>query len=162
MNKTNGELSKWTIAFLGTAGGAAYRLRPDVSLGLSFRTPIPEVTDHYAIKRLQPPADEIIMLNSAALLNRAMELTVAAWEKNDLLKRASVKPDLPSGHFIRKLADPAAGLLVMYLLDPAAAGLKFSGPPAAAFALNFPGSSSEVKVEYKVNNVYWEQESGPA
>ena len=31
-------------------------------------------------------------------------------------------------------------------------------PPRLAFAVSFPGSSSMIKVPYKVNNVGWESE----
>jgi hypothetical protein len=31
-----------------------------------------------------------------------------------------------------------------------------------AFGISFPGSNSGTKVEYKVNNVLWDQEYGPA
>jgi hypothetical protein len=32
--------------------------------------------------------------------------------------------------------------------------------PIVAFGLSFPGSKAGTKVEYKVNNVLWEQEYG--
>jgi hypothetical protein len=34
--------------------------------------------------------------------------------------------------------------------------------PVVAFGISFPGSRSGVTVEYKVNNVLWEQEYGAA
>jgi len=48
------------------------------------------------------------------------------------------------------------------LLDPVEIGenLDDGCPPIVAFGISFPGSSASVKVEYKVNNVMWEQEYG--
>jgi hypothetical protein len=52
----------------------------------------------------------------------------------------------------------------LYALDPLKADAKFpeGTPPIIAFGVSFPGSNSGLKVEYKVNNVLWEQEYGPA
>jgi hypothetical protein len=50
------------------------------------------------------------------------------------------------------------------VLDPqkADAGFLSDTPPVVAFGVSFPGSNSGLKVEYKVNNVLWEQEYGAA
>jgi len=42
------------------------------------------------------------------------------------------------------------------------AGFDKPTPPVIAFGISFPGSNSGLKVEYKVNNVLWEQEYGSA
>ena len=54
--------------------------------------------------------------------------------------------------------------LLIYYLDPRQdwTGLPSGAPEVAAIALSFPGSNAGVKVEYKINNVLWEQEYGPA
>ena len=58
------------------------------------------------------------------------------------------------------------GLLLIYLLDPqqalSAAEHQDDALPVVAFGISFPGSRSGVTVEYKVNNVLWEQEYGAA
>jgi hypothetical protein len=80
---------------------------------------------------------------------------------------------VPSGPALRKIRgfgaegiapQPDTGLLVLYVLDPLKAQLDFPNdtPPIVAFGISFPGSSSGRKVPYKVNNVLWEQEYGPA
>ena len=61
-------------------------------------------------------------------------------------------------------AHPDRGVLALYALDPMKADANFpeGTPPIIAFGVSFPGSNSGLKVEYKVNNVLWEQEYGPA
>ena len=57
------------------------------------------------------------------------------------------------------------GLLLLYVLDPqkAEAGFSAEAPGVVAFGISFPAKSNAgTKVEYKVNNVLWEQEYGPA
>jgi hypothetical protein len=77
----------------------------------------------------------------------------------------------PNGPAIRKIrgfgvvnvgAHPERGLMLIYLLDPYEAGMPEGFPPVVAFGMSFPASHSGMKVEYKVNNVLWEQEYGPA
>ena len=57
---------------------------------------------------------------------------------------------------------PDKGVLVLYALDPQKAGAGFpAGTPAIiALGISFPGSNAGLKVEYKVNDVLWEQEYG--
>jgi hypothetical protein len=80
-----------------------------------------------------------------------------------------VTPNGPSIRFVRGFGDPAGGLpakrnglLLLYLLDAdkAEAGFASGTPPVVAAGVSFPGSKAGVKVEYKVNNVLWEQEYG--
>jgi hypothetical protein len=62
------------------------------------------------------------------------------------------------------MAHPERGLLLLYVLDPQKADADFAPntPPVIAIGVSFPGSHSGLKVEYKVNNVLWEQEYGPS
>lgn len=80
-------------------------------------------------------------------------------------------PDQPNGVAIRKIRGFGAegvaphserGLLLLYALDPAGAGLPSDAPVVIAFGISFPGSNAGRKVSYQVNNVLWEQEYGPS
>ncbi|MEN1978512.1 hypothetical protein P4907_14240 [Escherichia coli] len=84
-------------------------------------------------------------------------------------------PSFPGGVVLRRIkgfgindipAQRQKGLLLIYLLDPqqalSAAEYQDDALPVVAFGISFPGSRSGVTVEYKVNNVLWEQEYGAA
>jgi len=84
------------------------------------------------------------------------------------------EPEVPSGPALRRVRGhgalgvtphPERGVLLIYLLDPQE--IKDGCPaladiPIVAFGISFPGSKSGTRVEYKVNNVLWEQEYGAA
>ena len=162
MNADSKELTKWVVVALGTTGGPQHQFSTGVSVGLTFRKPSGDVDDHYAIGRLLSSDDETIILDSASWAE-ALALTVADWARDDSIKRAKKKPpDVPSGPFIRQVADPGTGLLILYLLDPDKANVESGSPPVAAFGLSFPGSSATTRAVYNVNNVYREQEYGQA
>ena len=83
-------------------------------------------------------------------------------------------PTRPSGRKIREVRGSSSagplnrGVLLIYPLSP------FTGQkegqlivngwdkPIVAFAIGFPTSETGVKVEYKVDLRYWEQEYGPS
>jgi hypothetical protein len=82
-------------------------------------------------------------------------------------------PDIPSGPAMRQIrgfgaegvaAQIDTGLLLLYVLDPAESGWQDTDTtvPALAFGISFPGSNSGPKIDYKVDNVYWEQVYGAA
>jgi hypothetical protein len=48
-------------------------------------------------------------------------------------------------------------LLLIYPLDPEPPKVEV---PVMGLAFSIPDSPKDVKVEYKVNNIYWEQEFG--
>ena len=118
------------------------------------------------------PRDEAIDLDDRAW-TAALAATKQAWHADPARLKSSKEPNVPSGPAIRKTrgfgadgvaAHPERGVLVLYVLDPAKANanLPADTPPIVAFGISFPGSNSGLKVEYKVNNVLWEQEYGPA
>ena len=47
-------------------------------------------------------------------------------------------------------------LLMLHIMDTGSAALD------GAFGISFPASNSDVKINYKINNVAWEQEYGAA
>ena len=163
----HGELTRWTIVLVGGGEGAEVHLRHDVKVRMLKRTRKTLEENRYSIGRLLSPRDEGIDLDDAEW-NAAVELT-AAWAE----RKNAVAPKAPAGPAIRRVRGfgaaglpgrPDRGLLFLSLLDPQKAEAGFSGdtPPIAGFAVSFPSSSRDERVEYKVNNVLWEQEYGSA
>jgi hypothetical protein len=139
---------------------------------MSKRSGDPQITDRYSIGRLLDPKDEAIDLDEAEW-RVALALTRAARKADPARLQENREPDMPNGPAIRRIrgfgmdnlpAHRERGLLLLYALDPAKAdiGLSDDTPPVIAFGVSFPASDSGVKVEYKVNNILWEQEYGAA
>ncbi len=166
-----GELTRWTIALLG-GGSAGFEILDGISVRMTKRAPKGRQEDNrYSIGRLLSPRDESIDLDEVAW-NAALAETRKAWPSDPGRLQGKEEPDQPSGPAIRKIRGfgveglvaphPERGLLILYLLDPAEATMPEATPPVVGFGISFPGSNSGLKVSYKVNNVLWEQEYGPA
>lgn len=165
---THGELIRWNVALIGGGTGARAELRQDIPVAMLKRTLKGEQhEDRYSIGRLMSPRDESIDLDEAEW-ETALDLT-----HRDSARQQVEPPARPSGPAIRAVRGlgwqgvsgrPEYGLLFLYLLDPqkAEAGFPDDTPPIVAMAISFPGSNQGEKVEYKVNNILWEQEYGPA
>lgn len=160
-----GELTEWTVALLGVQSGVPCELAPGIKVNGIKRTGENQA-DRYAIGVLLDPIDESIDLDEDQW-KAAHALTVRLWEKKKE-KKSEVRPTKPNGVAIREVrgkgegtvpGHPERGLLVLYVLDPAKSGREeMQGmPDVVAFGISFPGSASTVTVEYKVNNVMWEQ-----
>lgn len=182
-----GELRKWSVALLGGGDGVGERhIFPNDIEVKSFPTrniPPRKTEDHgsigsndptkFAIGVLTTPKDEGIDLEDD-VWQTALELTQAAWKEDSA--RGRVKPPVsPSGKGIRetrgKLGGNAdRGLLLLYPVSPYVGKsmvpdkLIIPGwdKPIMAFAIAFPSSKNAIRVEYKVNLLYWEQEYGPS
>lgn len=171
MAKEN-ELTEWTIAVIG--GGMEenpWRIG-EHSVKKMVRARESTITDRYAIGRLLSPRDEALDLDDEAW-KAALADTRKTWHEDPGRLKNKTEPTVPNGISIRRVrgfgadgvpAHPERGLLLLYLLDPEKSGVGFSGEmsPVVAFGISFPGSKSGTKVEYKVNNVLWEQEYGAA
>jgi hypothetical protein len=166
------ELTQWTVAIFGGGTGDKHTLAPGITISMNKRSGNKQLYDRYSIGRLLNPKDEAIDLNGAEWAE-AMRMTRAAWKADPARLHEVTPPDIPSGPAIRRLRGfgscdiqrhPERGVLMIYVLDPAKADIGFPAdtPPIAAFAISFPGSDAGKQVEYKVNNVLWEQEYGPA
>ncbi|HBG05156.1 MAG: endonuclease [Geobacteraceae bacterium GWC2_58_44] len=166
------ELTSWTVAIIGAGGGDEKTIADGITVGMLKRTKNAEHTDRYSIGRLLSPRDEAIDLDEKTWL-AALDETRRAWRSDPARLQKMEEPEEPNGPAIRKTrgfgADgvaghPERGVLLLYLLDPMKADVGFpeGTPPVVAFGISFPGTSSGRKVEYKVNNVLWEQEYGPA
>ena len=166
------ELTDWTVALIGGGVGRQQAISGDIRLQMLERKQESGGDMRYSIKRLMSPRDEAIDLDEKAW-NAALEVTRQAWHADAARNKGDKEPDVPSGPAVRKVrgfgapgvpATPHKGVLALYVLDPLKANTHFPSdtPPIVAFGISFPGSNSGRKVEYKVNNVLWEQEYGPA
>lgn len=169
-----GELTKWTVALIGLKAGNEYEFTPSVKVYMNKRT-ASDLTDRYSFGRLLDPKDEAIDLDEGAW-KAALDLTRAA-RKPDPARIQESDPEMPNGPAIRKvrgfgaegiLAHPERGLLLLYVLDPVKASKKGTPffpddmAPIIAFGVSFPGSHAGRRIEYKVNNILWQQEYGDA
>ncbi|RRU70676.1 Z1 domain-containing protein [Stenotrophomonas maltophilia] len=170
------ELTQWSVAVLGTRSGERHELAPGISIGMARRMADTEPTDRYSIGVLLDPTDESIDV-STEQWKAALALSVSTWEKKKQ-KKSAIPPESPTGVALRHVrgegatgvkGEPEKGLLILYVLDSGRAGAKEgkdwvrpkflkNAPPVLAFAVSFPGSSSMIKIPYKVNNVGWESD----
>ncbi|WP_176155096.1 Z1 domain-containing protein [Burkholderia vietnamiensis] len=166
-----GELTSWTVAVVG--GGVQERAESvnGVSVPRMMRKAKPQL-DRYAIGRLLSPRDEGLDLDEAAWF-AALAETRRAWHADPGRMMSASEPEVPSGTAMRRVrgfgaesvpARPETGLLLLYLLDPEESEVEslVGKGPVVAFGISFPGSHAGTKVEYKVNNVLWEQQYGAA
>ncbi|MDD2233055.1 MAG: hypothetical protein PHS20_09210, partial [Sphaerochaetaceae bacterium] len=75
----------------------------------------------------------------------------------DRKSRSEKAPKVPSGPYLRAVRSSKRGLLLIYPLDPEPPQVEI---PVMGLAFSISHSPKDVMVEYKVNNVYWEQEFG--
>jgi hypothetical protein len=172
---SRGELTEWTVAVIGASdapGERVHRVDSQIRVRMVQRKRNDSEGSGYSIGRLLSPRDESIDVDEATWI-AALDLTKSAWRQDPARAGTTDEPEAPSGAALRRIrghgatgvpAQTQRGLLLLYLLDPTyeAARLPPGTPPVVAFGISFPGSDSGVKVEYKVNNVLWEQEYGPA
>ena len=159
----HGELTRWTVVLIGGGTGERLSLRDDITVAMLKRTVKGAPLDsRYSIGRLMSPRDEAIDLDDAEW-NAALQRSIGRANRD-----GKTQPNAPSGPDVRHVRGfgapgvpgrPDRGLLFLYMLDPrlADAGFPDNTPAVAAFAVSFPDSNRGEKVEYKVNNVLWEQ-----
>ncbi len=164
------ELTNWTVVLIGGGEGKSVPILGDIRIATLKRSPKGDHADRYSIGRLLSPRDEAIDLEESAWMAALLE-TRRAWRADPARLQERQEPNEPSGPAIRLVrgfgaegvkAYPERGLLMIYLLDAETAGFPPNTAPVAAFGISFPGSNSGRKVEYKVNNILWEQEYGSA
>ena len=156
----HGELTRWNIALIGGGEGARIDLHRDIGVNALQRRAKDAPPDRYSIGRLVSPRDESIDLDKN-------EWDAALSDSQETARNnGKALPKAPSPLAIRQIRGfggpgvpgrPDCGLLLLYLLDPLKADLPDSTPPVAAFAISFPASRRGERVEYKVNNVMWQQ-----
>lgn len=172
---SHGELTEWTVAVIGAQGGNEHEIASGLKTRMLKRAMNKDADDRYAIGRLLSPRDEAIDLDEAEW-NAALALTKLTWSRDPARMQANSEPEAPNGPAIRQIAGfgsdevrghPERGLLMLYYLDPRKSldlldEQEAPVPAILAFGISFPGSNSGPKVEYKVDNVYWEQVYGTA
>lgn len=174
---SEGELTKWMVFLVGSSrnDGDAIDFGNGVKLENMITRSVKGLYEptRYSIGRLMSSRDEAVDLDEPAW-NAALALTRKAWHADPARRqRSKDEPDAPNGPAIRRVrgfgdehvkAHPERGVLFVYPIDAmkSEAGFDKPTPPVIAFAISFPGSNSGLKVEYKVNNVLWEQEYGSA
>lgn len=166
-----GELTEWTVAVLGgRVADKPFTVR-ETDVPRADRAVKSYTTDRYSIGRLLSPMDEGIDIGLVAW-QAALAETRRIWKEDPARLKNQKEPEVPSGPALRRVrghgatdipAHPERGVLLIYLLDPKSPDGNGPHPgttPLVAFGISFPGSKSGTKVEYKVNNVLWEQEYG--
>jgi hypothetical protein len=162
-----GELTSWTVAIIG--GSVDNKPPLEISEGFSVnrveRNASTQTDDSYDISRLSQPMHEGIGLDETDLDAAFVETKSIWYADQGRLKSKDEPPTIPSRMSMRRVRDPKCGLLLIYVLEPLPAIETNSSeyaPPVVAFGISFPGSNNARTVEYKVNNVLWEQEYGDA
>lgn len=172
MMVAEGELTRWSVGLIGGGEGALHTFENGCAVKMLQRTAESRRDDRYSIGRLLSPRDETIDLDDDQW-SAALAATRQSWRADPARLKRKEEPDHPGGVAIRRIRGfgapgvrprPDTGLLLLYALDPklAEADLQATSPPVIAFGASFPASESGVKVEYRVNNVLWEQQYGPA
>ncbi|WP_157722900.1 Z1 domain-containing protein, partial [Stenotrophomonas pictorum] len=163
-----GELTSWNVAVLGKQSGTPILLSPGIEINKISRGA--ELFDggRFAIGVLSDPKDETIGLNHQQW-EAALQSTIEMWESKKEAK-STERPTTPGGPAIRKVRglgalgvppEPDRGLLLLYAVDPQFEKNTSDGlSDVIGFAISFPGSKADARVEYKVNNVGWEQDYG--
>lgn len=146
-----GELTTWTVALIsnsdsGSTGVGGEKVEPILR---TFTTEQGKLS----FGRLVSPVDEVMDFDDAKR-REALGRTVAYWKENP--GRMKNAPDKPAGPVIREMRPPQNGLLLIYPIKPPVEG----GVPIMGFAISFPKSGTLTDIEYKVNNIYWDQEFG--
>lgn len=160
-----GELTSWTVALIGGGEGADVPFGDGISVRALRRAAHGQHPDRYSIRRLMSPRDEAIDLDEVAWM-AALTETRGAFHADPGRNGGREEPDAPNGPAIRKVRPRERGVLFLYAIDPALAGpdagLPADASPVIGFAVSFPASDTAVRVRYRVNNIYWEQEYGGA
>lgn len=167
MNDQN-ELKQWTVALVAEGHpGKPHRFSSGLEISNFPSRSDTEVPGSYSIGVLTDPSDEAIDLDYEPW-KKALDMTLAVW-KPDPARNRFTPPTRPSGKKLRELrgadaGDLNRGVLLLYPLSPIRKDgmpiVKDWHEPIIAFAIAFPSSEAGVKVEYKVDHLYWKQEYG--
>jgi hypothetical protein len=148
------ELVSWTIALISKNNAANKHTIAGLEIGLTQRKndADPSSLEYRLPKsRLLNPPDEMLDF-SPPVQEKIINITK---ERRQKAGKPESKSKTPDGKVIREKRNPRNGLLLLYPLDPKAINSEI---PVIGFGISFPSSNSAKSVEYKVNNVYWEQE----
>lgn len=151
----NNELTSWRIALMSKRNSSVtsvFQINGNSGdIGCFIRREDENNSDSniYYLRKshIISPKDEFIDLTSEEYA-RAMELTA----EDRVKKNKEGVPSYPNGETVRnKIRDPKKPLLLIYLLDPAGAGMLSGSNPFVGYAISFPGSDFSAYVAYAVN-----------
>lgn len=151
-----GELVDWTLVVIGSGQGQ------EAQIG-RFKVPMTKRRDD------ADPQDRRYLLPKRHLLSPTDELLDLTADERELALEASDRKRIadgkdndvgkpPSGPFIRKSRSATRGLFIVYVLDPSSIAGKGATQPVPGFVISFPDTDNAEAIEYKVNNVYYNQE----
>ena len=148
------ELVSWTIALISKSKADNKYAMAGLEIGLIYRKndADPSLSEYRLPKsRLLNPPDEMLDFSPSV----QEEIISITKERRQEAGKPESNSKTPDGKVIREKRHPRNGLLLLYPLDPKAIDAEI---PIVGFGISFPSSNSANPVEYKVNNVYWEQE----
>ncbi|MCL1465505.1 Z1 domain-containing protein [Argonema galeatum] len=149
------ELVLWTVVIISNSRGKK-RCIAGHEVGTTLRkNASPESSQEYRLSksRLLSPTDEWLDLPKETR-EEILEITRRRREEAGKPPGAGNTPD---GKVLRSKRSPKNGLLLLYPLEPEVINSEI---PVIGFVLSFPDSKTAQMVEYKVNNVYWQEEFG--
>ncbi|ADN36913.1 Putative endonuclease, Z1 domain protein [Methanolacinia petrolearia DSM 11571] len=149
-----GELTHWTVALINNSQAKNTAVIGSCEIGLTVRKPDLNLSNSkYVLRKghIIDPKHEYIDFTEIQFEEALQKM------KNDPNRRtrSEEEPQFPSGQYIRDTRPPEQGLLLIYPLDPNPPKVEI---PVIGLAFSIPKSNNDVKIEYKVNNIYWEQE----
>ena len=148
-----GELTNWTVKMASNATEAhGYTRIAEHRVGLIRRSALNEtdLSEHYSIRRLLSPRDELADLSPGAV-RRAFDDTQRAARGKVNRRGEPLEPKIAGGPQIRRLRPATDGLLLLYpLVNP----IEPTATPVVGFAVSFPRSPNAVAVEYRVNEIW--------
>ena len=150
------ELTSWTVVLISSNQAKNKRNIAGNEVGLTLRKDASsESSQEYRLikSRLLSPTDEWLDF-SQETRDEILEITRRRRAEAGKPPSSSNTPD---GKILRTKRLPTNGLLLLYPLDPEEIN---SGIPVIGFVISFPDSKTAQVVEYKVNNVYWQEEFG--
>ena len=162
-----GELKHWSVCLLAEGfPGTPHTFSSGITISNFPSRSDNGTAGRYSIGVLTDPSDESIDLDYDSW-KKALDMTLAVWTPDPARNRIQ-RPIRPSGKKIREMrgtsdGDFNRGVLLLYPLSPVNEGKQIAPDwekPIMAFAIAFPSSESGIKVEYKVDHLYWKEEYG--
>lgn len=148
------ELVCWTVALISNNKPKNKYTISGLEIGLTERKNAADgsSSEYRLVKsRLLSPKDEMLDFSSSV----QQEIIGITAERRRKAGKPESTSKTPDGKVIREKRNSRNGLLLLYPLDPKVISYEV---PVIGFGISFPSSISAKSVEYKVNNVYWEQE----
>ncbi len=150
------ELVLWTVVLVSNNRAKNRCSLAGHGVGLTLRKDAsPESSQEYRLikSRLLSPTDEWLDLPKETR-DEILQITKRRREEAGKPPGSGNTPD---GKVLRSQRSPKNGLLLLYPLDPEVINSEI---PVIGFVISFPDSKTAQMVEYKVNNIYWQEEFG--